>query len=345
MAGAWNVLDKLYGDKDLVANKLKVQLKNIKPKGRNDHDVIIDLVTEVNNISLRLKTLNMDQILQVDSEFLSAVFRVLPSNSQLEWLKFDKSTFNTKWDGLMQFLDTARDQALQTKVLLSTYQGSESDDKAVECKKCGSSEHKIKRCPLIKANAVSAVGDDSEDRAKKKLMKKQKEECGKCPLCSQYHTFTKWQNREEWPTDRMFKCEKFQKLSLNDRAAALESHKVCAKCTSWNHQKTSCKSFRKCGNMVNGVKCDGEHSTLVCGSGSAYCGSVRVSTLSSSTESLSSISSATSSSGSNSLDSSSDSLSSSSSASSDGTFPDVNAETALLFQDVKVLGAGEARSC
>ena len=89
MAGAWNVLDKLYGDKDLVANKLKVQLKNIKPKGRNDHDVIIDLVTEVNNISLRLKTLNMDQILQVDSEFLSAVFRVLPSNSQLEWLKFE----------------------------------------------------------------------------------------------------------------------------------------------------------------------------------------------------------------------------------------------------------------
>ena len=176
-------------------------------------------------------------------------------------------------------------------------------------------------------------------------MKKQKEECGKCPLCSQYHTFTKWQNREEWPTDRMFKCEKFQKLSLKDRAAALESHKACAKCTSWNHKKTSCKSFRKCGNMVNGVKCDGEHSTLVCGSGSAYCGSIRVSTLSSSSESLSSISSATSSSGSSSLDSSYESLSSSSSASSDGTFPDVNAETGLLFQDVKVLGAGEARSC
>ena len=34
MDSAWKVLDKLYGDTDLVANKLKVQLKNIKPKGK-----------------------------------------------------------------------------------------------------------------------------------------------------------------------------------------------------------------------------------------------------------------------------------------------------------------------
>ena len=53
MEGAWKVLDKLFGDKDLVTNKLKTQLKNIKPKGKSDHDLIIDLVTEVNNITLR----------------------------------------------------------------------------------------------------------------------------------------------------------------------------------------------------------------------------------------------------------------------------------------------------
>ena len=54
----------------------------------------------------------MDQILQVDSEFLSAVFRVLPASSQLEWLKFEKTLYPSKWDALMVFLETAREQAL-----------------------------------------------------------------------------------------------------------------------------------------------------------------------------------------------------------------------------------------
>jgi hypothetical protein len=204
MSGAWKVLDKLYGDKDLVTNKLKVQLKHIKPKGKTDHDVIIDLVTEVNNIVLRLKTMKMEQILQVDSEFLSAIFRVLPSASQIEWLKFDKSSYSTKWDALMLFLDIARDQALQTKVLLSTYQGSESENKKEKCRKCGSSEHRNKKCPHIQANAAIANAEDSKD--KKKIKKKLKEECGKCPLCSEHHTYTRWQDRDEWPTDRLFKC-------------------------------------------------------------------------------------------------------------------------------------------
>ena len=66
LAGAWKVLDKLYGDKDLIASKLKIQLKSIKPKGKKDQDIIIDLVTDVNNIALRLKTLNMEQMLIVD---------------------------------------------------------------------------------------------------------------------------------------------------------------------------------------------------------------------------------------------------------------------------------------
>ena len=81
MNGAWDILNKLYGDKDLITNKLKIQLKNIKPKGKTDHDLVIDLVTEVNNIALTLKVMEMDQILQVDGEFLSATFRALPSSS------------------------------------------------------------------------------------------------------------------------------------------------------------------------------------------------------------------------------------------------------------------------
>ena len=33
MANAWKILENLYGDKDLIANKLKSQLKNINVQG------------------------------------------------------------------------------------------------------------------------------------------------------------------------------------------------------------------------------------------------------------------------------------------------------------------------
>ena len=75
MANAWKILENLYGDKDLIANKLKSQLKNINVQGKHDYDIVIELVTDVNNIVLRLKAINMDKILHNDSEFLSAVFR------------------------------------------------------------------------------------------------------------------------------------------------------------------------------------------------------------------------------------------------------------------------------
>ena len=59
MTGAWKVLECLYGDKDLNANKLKAQLKSIKGRGKSDYDVVIDLVTDVGNIVLRLKAIEM----------------------------------------------------------------------------------------------------------------------------------------------------------------------------------------------------------------------------------------------------------------------------------------------
>ena len=39
-------------------NILKNQLKTLKSKGKQDYDIVIDLVTDVNNIVLRLKALD-----------------------------------------------------------------------------------------------------------------------------------------------------------------------------------------------------------------------------------------------------------------------------------------------
>ena len=91
MAKAWKLLESLYGDKDLIANKLKQQLKNMKVRGKQDYDIVIDLVTDVKNIVLRLQAIGAEGMLHVDNEFLSAIFRILPNSSQTKWLDFDKS--------------------------------------------------------------------------------------------------------------------------------------------------------------------------------------------------------------------------------------------------------------
>ena len=109
MSKAWRVLENLYGDTDLIANILKNQLKTIKTKGKQDYDIVIDLVTDVNNIVLRLIALDKETLLHADNEFLSSVYRVLPSPTQTKWLEFDKSSYHSKWSAFMKFLEISRE--------------------------------------------------------------------------------------------------------------------------------------------------------------------------------------------------------------------------------------------
>ena len=157
--------------------------------GKVDHDIVIELVTDVNNIILRLKALNMEEMLHVDNEFLSAIYRVLPNHSKTKWLEFDKSPYKSKWAGFVKFLEVARDQALQNKVLLSCYAPPATPDSS--CKKCGVN-HGHKKCPSASVNTTNAkpvTPDPNID--KKEREKKARVECGKCPLCRQFHTFSR----------------------------------------------------------------------------------------------------------------------------------------------------------
>lgn len=99
-------------------------------------------------------------------------------------------------------------------------------------------------------------------------------------------------------------------MSIRERADTLEKLKACPKCTSWNHQKASCTTGTKCTEIVNGNKCNGAHSSMVHGSGNIYCGAVKPSYLSSSMAL----------------------------SSNNSQFPDLGAETLLLFQEIDVVG-------
>lgn len=198
MIGAWKVLEELYGDKDIIANLLKSQLKNIKAKSKVPHDVVIEIVTEVKNIVLRLKALDMEEMLHVDNEFLGAVYRALPDTFKSKWLDFDKSVYRSKWAGFTKFMDVARDQALQNKVLLSSYDQPANTD---ACRKCNE-VHGSKKCPVANINS-SKVKADSSNSDKQDRVRKAKSDCGICPLCRNFHTFNNRKENMQWPSDRL----------------------------------------------------------------------------------------------------------------------------------------------
>ena len=311
MRKAWDILEKLYGDKDLIASLLKTQLKSIKAKSKIPHDIVIELATEVNNIVLRLKALDMENMLHVDNEFLSAVYRALPDTSQVRWLEYDKGGHSSKWSAFMAFLEAARDQALQNKVLMSYCQSTPSSEGDNTCSRCGTSHSANKKCPMAKAHLGKVTGGADDDAGRKEREKKARIECGKCPLSKKFHSFSSKKEKCNWPSDRFFRCDEFKSKSVQDRAQVLEDNNACSKCTSWNHQKDKCSLTTKCSETVNGKKCGESHSSMVCGSGNAYCGSLKSQAFS---------------------------LKNSVIKSNKGLPSDINAETLLFFQDVPISG-------
>ena len=85
-------------------------------------------------------------------------------------MEFDKSTYHSKWSAFKKFLDISREQALQNKVLFSTYRESDVDDKQVlQCRKCGEEGHVAKRCVVkgvLSAATIMKVDDYFKERGR-----------------------------------------------------------------------------------------------------------------------------------------------------------------------------------
>ena len=165
MAGAWDVLTKMYGNKTMLANKLKMKLKTIKSAGKEDHDIVLKLIIEVKGIVNRLTSLGLHEMLKYDDEYISAIFKALPSSERIQWLKFSKSSYSTEWEALMDFLEVAHNRANDIKAHLTNYaaQSMPSDD--IKCNKCHKKGHIRKNCTAAAVNLKkdSEDTDDDED--------------------------------------------------------------------------------------------------------------------------------------------------------------------------------------
>ena len=98
---AWSTLDERYGNKKLIALRLKMQLKNVRAEGNSDPEKVIALVIKVRSIETKLETMGMGEALGHDCEFLSAVYSALPREYQRQWLLKEGEG---DWGGMKDFL-------------------------------------------------------------------------------------------------------------------------------------------------------------------------------------------------------------------------------------------------
>ena len=315
---AWTILDKLYGNKTLLANKLKAKLKGIKIAGKENHDIVINLAVEVKSIVKNLTEMNMQEMLRYDDEYLSSIFRILPEQYRNQWLEFNKDDHVSLWHAMEAFIDIIHEKATNTKILLSSYGASSvgsSNNDGLKCHKCNKAGHKKSNCPLLEAKVgasqVMKEDDTDEEEVPQKIqieVKKLKKVVGVCPICKVSHNYTRKRDGADIPADRFSACDSFRSMSEQERGELLEKHKACARCTSWLHMRCSkdCKAPKNsCGRSLgNGVKCKSDHSKMVCGSNVVYCASAK--------------------------------LADSNFPSKLAAIPDLTAETMMLLQDVNV---------
>ena len=77
LSTAWLLLDKMYGDQKLIIQKLKSKLRNLKPKSKELHEIVIELADEVEYLVKRLRLLGATSVLSIDSDFLNSIYKNL----------------------------------------------------------------------------------------------------------------------------------------------------------------------------------------------------------------------------------------------------------------------------
>ena len=155
LSNAWKILTTMYGNKTMLANKLKGKLKSIKSQGKEDYDVVINLAIEVKGIIKSLTEMSMQEMLKYDDEYLSAIYKALPARERDKWLNFDKAGYETEWGAMEVFLEIIREKATNSKVLLSNYAAHDAEE--IKCRKCHKFGHKKADCTELASASAKAA--------------------------------------------------------------------------------------------------------------------------------------------------------------------------------------------
>ena len=269
---AWIQLEKMYGDRGLICQKLKSRLKNLKPTSSEPHEIVIEIHNEIEYLVKRLNYFNAVNLLYFDNEYLNACYKHLPGIFQHEWDKYDTEGFEYDWIAFMEFMTVNSKAAMKKRARMESLKDLSDDSKA----KKGS---KVVAAAVDTSKVKSSGKDDvqSLDDKQKEKYNSLKQKSGLCKICKELHTFQSRWTHTPLPSDRFLNCPKFKNMSARARGETLQKYSACSRCTSWLHKKDDCKvSPVSCKEHVDGSECGKDHSRLVCNSGIPYCTSLAV---------------------------------------------------------------------
>ena len=109
---AWDLLDKLYGDKKLISQKLQNRMKNLNPVSKESHELIIEINDEIDYLVKRLKKLDALDLLKTDNDYLNAIYTKLPEHYQHKWDDFVVTRTDSEWLAFMEFMHEIYQAAL-----------------------------------------------------------------------------------------------------------------------------------------------------------------------------------------------------------------------------------------
>ena len=113
---AWKILDKTYGDKRLITQKLKSKMKNLKPVSKEPHEIIIEIHEQYDFLVKRLAKLGEKDLLETDLEYLNSIYLHLPEKHKWLWEDFDVDTYNSEWKAFAVFFEDQYDKALRQRI-------------------------------------------------------------------------------------------------------------------------------------------------------------------------------------------------------------------------------------
>ena len=292
---AWDILDRLYGDKKLISQKLKNKMKNLEPTSIEPHEKIIEINEEVDYLVKRLVKLEAQDLLISDNDYLNAIYSKLPHDEQRAWDVFDQDEFDNEWQAFSEFLGNMYQAALRKrtrveslKEMLGDKAANKSKDDSIKpkdvpirCFTCQEKGHKSPQCPTNPKNVKKGVTKVTVSKADVKAAKDSDDKMSKrlaCPCCGSSHTWKPKNKPNPVPATRFSNCPDFLKLDIKKRGEMLENSKGCIICTSWFHTKDDCTarlSFAKCQEKTDGKGCSELHNSLIHGCDLPYCTSAR----------------------------------------------------------------------
>ena len=261
---AWKKLEAKFGSSTNIARLILQDFDSLSLKSKTEEAKLIELRDSLEKLESDL-TINKQQQRCEDLHTVDKAESYLPPRYRIRYVERKEAMLIEKGSGFKALLAFLQEQGS----LIEQYMPDKLDPLSKNEPKTHTEDKKDEKIKSLQArlNALEGRpgGEGAEKRDKlEKNLKKAEEKIGKCPACDSFHYFTGSRGHKV-VSDKLWACEKFSGLSLEQRVDLVIKKKACASCLSWKHERSACEKPRTCSESG----CKGNHNKLLHGSTNA----------------------------------------------------------------------------